>query len=200
MRSAYHDKLASTDLGNIFQLRLTYTATDVRAQPFETLVKTVTASCASSLDIPGPLPQTMQTELIGNLRSVHSIRQILLVGEDEKESITELILVEHSLKFFASFRHTFTIVGIDDEDDTLCVLEVVPPEGTDLVLTSNVPDGERNVLVLDGLDIEADGRDGRNDFAKLQLVQDGGLTSGIETHHQDTHLLLAKETREKLGN
>jgi hypothetical protein len=33
----------------------------------------------------------------------------------------------------------------------------VPPEGTDLVLSSDVPDGERDVLVLDSLDVEACG-------------------------------------------
>jgi hypothetical protein len=30
----------------------------------------------------------------------------------------------------------------------------MPPEGTDLVLPSDIPDGERNVLVFDSLDIE----------------------------------------------
>lgn len=29
-------------------------------------------------------------------------------------------------------------------------------------------------------------------FAKLQLVENGSFTSGIETDHQDPHLLLAK--------
>lgn len=31
----------------------------------------------------------------------------------------------------------------------------VPPEGSDLVLSSDVPHGERDVLVFDGLDVEA---------------------------------------------
>ena len=29
-------------------------------------------------------------------------------------------------------------------------------------------------------------------FAELQLVENGSLSGGIETHHQDTHLLLAE--------
>jgi hypothetical protein len=29
-------------------------------------------------------------------------------------------------------------------------------------------------------------------FAKLQLVENGSFTSGIETDHQDPHLFLAK--------
>ena len=74
----------------------------------------------------------------------------------------------------------------------------MPPERANLVLASNIPDSERDVLVLDSLDIEAceykislrtlpnaeehtDCWNGSHDLAELELVQDGGLTSGIET-------------------
>lgn len=33
-----------------------------------------------------------------------------------------------------------------------------------------------------------DGRDGGDDLSELQLVQDGGLTSGIKTNHQNTYM------------
>lgn len=80
--------------------------------------------------------------------------KILLVGKDQEDGVAKLILVEHALELFAGLDDTVTIVAIDDEDDTLGVLEVVSPEGTDLVLTTDIPDGELNVLVLDGLDVE----------------------------------------------
>lgn len=66
----------------------------------------------------------MKSELIGDLGSVHGVGQILLVGEDEEKSITELILVQHALKLLTSLADTVAIVGIDNEDDTLSVLEV----------------------------------------------------------------------------
>ena len=37
----------------------------------------------------------------------------------------------------------------------LGVLEVVPPQRADLVLAADVPHGEADVLVLNGLDVEA---------------------------------------------
>lgn len=40
------------------------------------------------------------------------------------------------------------------------------------------------------------GRNGGDNFAKLEFVQDGGLAGSIETDHQDTHLLFAKEIKE----
>ena len=114
----------------------------------------------------------MQAKLVSDLGSVHGVlvgpcqreirnieeeetyRKILLVGEDQEESISELVLVEHALQLLTSLDNTVTIVAVDDEDDTLSVLEVMSPERTDLVLTADIPDGELNVLVLDSLDVE----------------------------------------------
>lgn len=98
------------------------------------------------------------------------------------------------------------IVGVDDEDESLGVLEVVAPQRADLVLAADVPHGEADVLVLDGLHVESfktnimywsldtcihftktnttltDGWDRRDDLAELQLVQDGCLSCGVESH------------------
>ena len=80
--------------------------------------------------------------------------QILLVGEDEEKSVPQLVLVQHALELLTRFNNTVAIVAVDDEDDTLGVLEVMPPQRTDLVLTADVPHGELDVLVLDSLDVE----------------------------------------------
>lgn len=82
-------------------------------------------------------------------------RKILLVGKYQEDGIPQLVLVEHALEFLTSLNNTITIVAVDNENDTLGVLEVVPPQRTDLVLTTDIPDGELNVLVLDSLDVEA---------------------------------------------
>lgn len=37
-----------------------------------------------------------------------------------------------------------------------------------------------------------------DDLTKLELVQDGGLTSSIKTNHQNSHLFLGKKPAEKL--
>jgi hypothetical protein len=66
----------------------------------------------------------VQTEFVGDFGGVHCVREILFVGEDEEEGVLELRLVEHPLEFFTCFGDTFTVIGIDDEDDSLGVLEV----------------------------------------------------------------------------
>lgn len=48
----------------------------------------------------------------------------------------------------------------------------MPPERSYLVLPSHVPDIELDVLIIDGLDVEANGRDGGDVGVELQLVED----------------------------
>lgn len=103
---------------------------------------------------PGALPQAVQSELVCNLCSIHSIWQILLVGKDQEQSVTELVLIQHTLQLLAGLDHTIAIVAVDDEDDALGVLEVMPPQRSDLVLSTDVPYSELNVLVLNRLDVE----------------------------------------------
>ena len=61
------------------------------------------------------------------------------------------------------------------------------------------PDSERDVLVLHSLDVEANRWDGGDNLAELELVEDGGLTGGVEADHQDAHILLAEELAEELA-
>jgi hypothetical protein len=119
---------------------------------------------------PGTLAQRVKTKLVSDFGSVHGVLllsmmtqteligftygKILLVGEDKEKGIAQLILVEHALQLLASLDNTIPIVGVDDKDNTLSVLEVVPPQRANLVLPTNIPHGELNVLVLDSLNVE----------------------------------------------
>ncbi len=86
--------------------------------------------------------------------SIISYRKILLVGKDKEKSVAQLILVEHALKFLTSLDNTISVVGVDNKDDTLGILKVMSPERSNLVLATNVPNCELDVLVLDGLNVE----------------------------------------------
>ena len=109
---------------------------------------------AAHLDEPCPLPEAVEAELVGDLRRVHRVGQILLVGEDQEDGIPQLILVQHALKLLPGLDNTVAIVAVNNEDNALGVLEVVSPQRTDLVLTTDIPHGELDVLVLDSLDVE----------------------------------------------
>lgn len=80
--------------------------------------------------------------------------QILLVGENQQNGIPELILVQHTLQLLSGFNNTITIIGINNEDDALGVLEVMSPQRSDLVLSTNIPYSELDILVFDSLNVE----------------------------------------------
>ena len=80
--------------------------------------------------------------------------QILLVGEDKKNGIPKLILIQHTLQFLPSLNNTIAIVAVNNEDDALGVLEVMSPQGSDLILSTNIPYSELNVLIFDSFNVE----------------------------------------------
>jgi hypothetical protein len=106
------------------------------------------------LDVPLPVAKTVETQFVGHLSSTHSIGKILLVGKNEQDGVSEFILIQHSVELISSSIDTITIVRVNHEDKALSVLIVVSPEGADLILSSDIPHSEANILVLNSLDVE----------------------------------------------
>lgn len=79
----------------------------------------------------------------------------MLVSEDKEKGVPKFIFIEHALEFLSGLNDTVAIVAVDDEDDALGVLKIVSPQGSDLVLTTDVPYGKLDVLIFDSLDVEA---------------------------------------------
>lgn len=150
-------------------------------QPIQALVQSLALRGTSRLDVPPSVAHVVQSQLLRQLRGRHRIRQILLVGEDQDHSVAQLVLGQHVLELLLGLTHSLPVVRVHDKDQALRVLEVVPPQRTDLVLATDIPHSERDVLVLHSLDIEADCGDRRHDLAQFQFVEDGRLTGSIQT-------------------
>ena len=101
---------------------------------------------------PVPLPQRVQPKLVRDLGRVHGVGQILLVGKHEQRGVAQLVLAEHAVQLVARLADAVAVVGVDDEDEALRVLEVVAPQGADLVLATDIPHSEADVFVNDSLD------------------------------------------------
>lgn len=106
----------------------------------------------------------------------------LLVGKDEEDGVPQLILRQHPHQLLPRLVHPLPVVAVHHKDQpwgeeraltgslrsprspspptaspetpTLGVLEVMPPEGPDLVLPTHIPHGEADVLVLHRLHVE----------------------------------------------
>ena len=118
------------------------------------------------------MSEAVKTKFVGDLGSIHGILlnksvyehqerqwhaygEILLVGKDKQKGVTEFVFIEHALELFTRLNHTIPIVGVDHEDDALCVLEVVSPQWPNLILSTDIPYGKLNVLVLDCLNVKS---------------------------------------------
>ena len=161
---------------------------DGLGKPVESLVKAIASNSASALDEPGAAADGVESKLISDLGASEGTWKILLVGEDEKDGVTELFLSEHLVELLTVLFDSLSIVGVNDVDETLGVSVVMSPEKSDLVLTTDIPHIEADVFVFDGLDVEANSGDGVDDLSELELVEDGGLASGVKTDHEDSHL------------
>ena len=58
------------------------------------------------------------------------------------------------MELLFGFVYAFPVLAVDDEHETLGASVVVPPEGPDLVLTSDVPHVELDILVGHRLDVK----------------------------------------------
>ena len=165
-------------------------------EPVESLEKTVTSDGTRGLDLPGSIANGMEAKLIRDLGACECAWQVLLVGEDEEHGVAQLWLGEHLVELLAVVFNTLSIIGVDDEDEALGVVVVVSPETSELVLTTDIPHFEADLLVLNRLNVKANSGDRVYDLTKLKLVEDGGLASGVETNHEDSHLALFAELTE----
>lgn len=95
----------------------------------------------------------------------------------------------------------------------------MPPQGTDLVLPTNVPDVEFDLPKCDGLDVEADGGDGCYFLVEFEFVEDGldgqsvsdqmefgarkrcptRLSSCIKTEHKKAHFFCSEDLPHHFG-
>lgn len=60
------------------------------------------------------------------------------------------------MQFLFCFVDSLSVLTVDDENKALGASVIVSPQRTDLVLTSNVPNVELDILVCDRLDIKTD--------------------------------------------
>ena len=105
-------------------------------------------------------------------RGRHTARDILLVGKDQKQRVFHFAIVDNLVQLRLGLLEAGGITRVHDEDQTLCTGVVVSPERADLVLTTDIPHIELDVLIGHALDVESDGGDcGHILVAEFQFVK-----------------------------
>ena len=86
---------------------------------------------------------------------VRTARQVLLVCEYQQEAILHLTIAKNAVQLLLCLVYPLLILAIDDEDKTLRAGVVVPPQRPNLILPTDIPYVELDVLVCDGLNVES---------------------------------------------
>lgn len=168
---------------------------DLLGEPIEPFVQTSSGEGGSSLTEPRSTLDALEVELLNDFRYWHN-SEILLVGEDQKNSVSKILFLEHLVELLLGETDTVSVRGVDHEDETLSSWVVVSPENSDLVLSTDVPDVELDVLEDYGFNVETNGWDGVQDLSEFELINNGGLSGSIKTKHEDSGLFLSEHSVE----
>mmetsp|Transcript_13 Transcript_13/g.41 ORF Transcript_13/g.41 Transcript_13/m.41 type:complete len:243 (-) Transcript_13:27-755(-) len=194
MRAKVHRLFRCCSLHRTSSLRV---AREVGAQPVEALEETLTRVRAAPLHEPlaaaDEVRLALEAEDLDDLRRRQALRQVLLVAQHEERRARERRVAQQAVQLALRGAHALAIVGVDDVDDRVGAVVVVLPQLAELLLATDVPHMELDILVLDGVDVEADRRDGLLHLVQLELLQDGRLAGGVEADHEDGGVLLREE-------
>lgn len=110
---------------------------------------------------------------------MHSVGQILLVCKHKQERVLHFAVSDDAVEFLAGLVDSCAVGRVHYEYQTLSSRKVVTPEGTNLFLSTHVPDVEANVFVGQSLDIEADSGHGGDSRAR-RCVLVWGFVGGVD--------------------
>merc|ERR1711920_140537 len=108
-------------------------------KPVQAFIKTVTRGGTRRLDEPLPVLQIVQAQFFSHLGRSHRIWQILLVGENQENCITHLILVQHLGQLLSGILSAVTIITVDHVDDAVGACVIVTPQWANPVLAADIP-------------------------------------------------------------
>jgi len=132
---------------------------DVLIEPGESLKESVSSNSAGLDDMPAVVLELRETELFSDLVGVHSLGEVALVGKDEEDCVLHLAVADDAHELSAGLFDTLAVAAVDDKDEGLSASKVVAPERTDLVLASDIPHVELDLLVGHCLHVETDSGD-----------------------------------------
>ena len=124
--------------------------------PVEPFVEAIPCRRGTRLYEPLAAAYLIETEHFYELGGWRRVCKVLFVREDEQHRSIELSLGEQPANLASRLLDSGTIVRVDDKDDGARLCVVVSPQRPNLVLPSDVPYRQADVLALESLDVETD--------------------------------------------
>ena len=112
---------------------------DCLDQPSHALVETNLGHGTARLNVPRSVRDSVQIEVLHDLRRVQSHTYILLVREDQEGNSGKELFSEKLLQVILDLLHAHLIGGVHHIDQSVGLVVVVAPVGANLTLTADVP-------------------------------------------------------------
>lgn len=158
--------------------------------PVNALKKTLAGASAAWDDTPVPSVDLFQLQELFDFVRSETARDILLIAEDQEGGSHKFLLFEEAVQLLLGILQPQFVGAIDNPHNPIGLLEVVAPVAPNSFLSTDIPDIQLEVIVLERFDVEAQrGRD-LIDILTIKLLDDGGLACIIKSKHQQPHLLL----------
>ena len=122
------------------------------------------------------------------LAGVSGCWHIRLICKYQNYCIFEFVVHQHCQKLGLGCLYLRVIGTVDDKNDSMRVCVICIPGSAEILLTSEVPHLQLQILMLHFFNITTDGRFCDNNLVECQLVQDSGLPRVI--HSNDDYFKL----------
>lgn len=97
---------------------------------------------------------TIHSHKSSHTQRLRTSRQILLVREHKQQTLLHLPIAQYPVKLLLCLINSLSILTVDNKYEALCSCIVMSPEGTNLILSSDIPYIEFHVLIRHSLHIK----------------------------------------------
>lgn len=124
-------------------------------QPIQSFVQPFAACRDCALHVPPSCTQLRQTKVLAHLGRRHGSLQVLFIGKDKQSTVPHQRILNDRFEFACRSPNPLAVQRIHHIDQTVGVVEIVPPKWSQLLLTTHIPHRELHVLVLYLLYVES---------------------------------------------
>ena len=97
-------------------------------EPGESFYDPLSRLGTGALDVPGPVVQLPQVQLVRDQGAVVGAGKILLVGENQDDRVAGLVVFQDVPELLLGLGEPLLVRAVKDKDQCVIVLEVVAPE------------------------------------------------------------------------
>lgn len=132
----------------------------------------------------------VQAQLVSQLVLRNGVGVVDLVTQDDEGNLGKLLHRQEGVELGLGLGESLVVLGVDEEDDTVDVGEVISPDTTGLLVTTQIKGVESNIANGKLLRSRVKSRLQDSNSVVLQHVKQRGLSGIVETQEEQLGVLV----------